>query len=109
MRSEGAQEVADGFGIVADGGAADFEESEGGVKGVGDGIGRVEVDFADGAGVASGFGAGEKIGVESAGVAFSTGGGGDNDSVNVDEFLWGVVIRRDVLPAGVFEIGAEPG
>ena len=95
--------------MVADGGAADFVEAEGCVEGVGDGIGRVEIDFADDAGVAGGLGAGEKIGIEGASVAFAAGGGGDDYSVYVDEFFLGVVIRCGVLVARVFEVGAEPG
>ena len=51
------QEIADGFGAVVDGGAADFGEVEAGVEGVGNGIGRVEIDFADDVRVAGGFGA----------------------------------------------------
>ena len=95
--------------MIADGGAADFVEAEGCVKGVGAGIGRVEIDFADDAGVAGGFGALEEIVVKGAGVAFAACGGGNDYSVDVDKFFGSVEIRVVVLRLSVCEIGAEPG
>ena len=106
-----------------DGGAAYFAEVEAGVEGVGGGIGGGEIDFAGHAGVAGGFGAPKKLGVERAGVTFAAGGGRRDYSVYVDEigvevFLegptrkfgaWGTQrTKRGVLLEGVFEEGAEP-
>jgi len=106
-----AEEVADGFGVVVDGGAAYFVEVEAGVECVGDGIGWVEIDFTGDAGVAAGFGALEKIGVEGAGVTFAAGGGRsyyaiDVDKIGVGVFVVFVVVR--VFLVGFFEEGAEP-
>jgi hypothetical protein len=88
-KSEGAEEVADGFGGVEEGSAADFLEAKARVEGVGDGIRRDEIDFADDAGLAGRFGAGEEFGVEGAGVTFAACGGRDDDSVYVNEVLVG--------------------
>jgi hypothetical protein len=123
IRLEIAEEVADGFGVVVDGGAAYFVEVEAGVEGVGCGIGRVEIDFAGDAGVAGGFGALEKFGVERAGVALAAGGGRRDYAIDVHEIGVGVFLEeptptfgawgtqrtlRGVLLEGVFEEGSEP-
>ena len=100
--------MADGFGVVVDGGAAYFGKVEAGVEGVGDGVGWVEIDFAGDAGVAGGFGALEKIGVEGASVTFATGGGRSDDAIDVNEIGGGVFLVVGVFLAGFFEVGAEP-
>jgi len=101
-KSEGAEEVADGFGGVEEGRAADFVEAEPSVEGVGDGIGRDEIDFADDASVAGGFRTSEEFGVEGAGVAFAAGGVGDDDSVHIDKILVGSLREVPAEPAEVF-------
>ena len=105
---EVAEEVADGFGVVVDGGAAYFVEVEAGVECVGDGIGWVEIDFTGDAGVAGGFGALEKIGVEGAGVTFAAGGGRSYYAIDVDKIGVGVFVVVRVFLVGFFEEGAEP-
>jgi len=91
-----------------DGGAAYFVEVEAGVEGVGDGVGWVEVDFAGDAGVAGGFGALEKIGVEGASVTLAAGGGRSDNAIDVDEIGVGVFFLVGVFLAGFFEESAEP-
>src|SRR5438477_4652106 len=101
------QEVADGFGAVVDGGAADFGEVEAGVEGVGNGIGRIEIDFADDAGVAGGFGALEQIGVEGAGVAFAASGWCNDDAVDIDEFFVWVIFEMRAEPQKIYALVAR--
>jgi hypothetical protein len=105
---EVAEQVADGFGVVVDGGAAYFVEVEAGVECVGDGIGWVEIDFTGDAGVAGGFGALEKIGVEGAGVTFAAGGGRSDYAIDVHKIGVGVFVVVRVFLVGFFEEGAEP-
>jgi hypothetical protein len=80
-----AEEVADGFGAVVNGGLADGGEAEAGVESVRGGIGWIEIDFADDAAVAGGFASFEEIEIESAGVTFAASGEGNNDSIDVNE------------------------
>ena len=101
-----AEEVTDGFGAIVDGGAAYFGKVEAGVEGIREGIGRIEIDFADYASVAGRFGALKKIGVKSTGVAFAAGGGGSDYAIDVDEI--GVVFVVVIFLARFFEESAEP-
>ncbi len=105
---EVVKEVANGFGVVMDGGAAYFGEIEAGVEGVGGGIGRVEIDFAADASVSGGFGALKKFCVEGAGVAFAAGGWRSYYAIDVDEIGVGVFFGVRVLLEGRFEESSEP-
>jgi len=115
--SEGAEEITDGFCSVVDGGAANFGEVEAGVEGVGDGIGRVEIDFANDEVVSGGFGTLEKIGVEGAGVAFAASSRCDDDAVDVDEFFVAfaepekiyVVVARGLIESDEQSVGSGSG
>ena len=82
-------------------------ETERSVEGVGNGIGRDEIDFADDAGVAGGFGAGEEFGVEGAGVTFTACGVGDHDSIYIGKFLVGSFREVPAEPAQVFVFVGE--
>jgi len=104
IRSERAEKVVDRFGGVPDRGAADFGEAERSVEGVRDGIGWVEIDFADDATVASGFGTLEEVEVEGAGVAFAASCGGDYYPVYVNEIFVGKSCEEGAEPAQVFMI-----
>ncbi len=78
------------------------------MEGIGDGVGWVEIDFASDAGVARGFGALEKIGVEGASVTFAAGGGGSDYAIDVDEIGVGGLFAVGLFLASFFEEGAEP-
>jgi len=82
---ERTEQVADRFGVIVDGGAADFVETDGCVESIGSGIRRIEVDFANDARVAGGFGSLEEIGVKGPGIPLSAGGWRCDDTVDVDE------------------------
>ena len=60
-------------------------EAEVGVESVRGGIGWIEIDFADDAGVPGGFASFEEIEIESAGVTFAASGAGNDDAIDVNE------------------------
>lgn len=99
---QGAEEVANGFGVVEDLGAADFGEAESGVERVGNGIRRVKIDFADDARVAGGAGTFEEIGIEGAGVTFAARRSGNNDAIHINK---PVIVRTEPEEIGAVVLG----
>lgn len=103
-----------------DGGAADFGKVQCGVERIGGGIGRIEVDFADDAGMAGKFGALEEVGVERLGVAFAASEWRGDDAVDVDKTVvafaepeevrtgvGGVLVERDEKGISVSNRGCD--